>query len=69
MASDRSPFGDGPSYADDVKPLEEELFKIEANPEWGMGPGTAYHSATQEALREAYADAAANEPQPKDWRL
>lgn len=66
MATPDSPFGDGPSYGDDVKPLEEELFKIEANPEWGMGPGTDYHSGVQEALREAYAHAAANQPQPKD---
>lgn len=62
------PLGDGASYASDVKPLEEELAKIEQNPEWGMGPGTEYHANVQAALREALADAARNEEQPKDWR-
>lgn len=52
------PLGDGASYAHDVKPLEEELRKIEENPEWGQGPGTDYHRNVQTALRMAKADAA-----------
>lgn len=52
------PLGDGPSYAHDVADLEAELRKVEANPEWGQGPGTDYHARLQEALREAKADAA-----------
>lgn len=67
-ASD-GPLGDGASYAHDVEPLEEELVLIEnGGAGAGMGVGSEYHSNVQAALREALADAARNEEQPKDWR-
>lgn len=51
--SHRGPLGDGPSYAHDVKPLEEELATAEAHPEYGIDV-----DAVRAALEEARADAA-----------
>jgi hypothetical protein len=47
------PLGDGPSFAHDVKPLEEELALAKAHPEYGIDV-----EAVEAALREAKADAA-----------
>lgn len=51
--SHRGPLGDGPSFAHDVKPLEEELALAKAHPEYGIDV-----EAVEAALREAKADAA-----------
>jgi len=50
------PLGDGPSFAHDVKPLEEELALAKAHPEYGIDT-----EAVEAALREARADAAKGE--------
>ena len=50
------PLGDGPSFAHDVKPLEEELALAKAHPEYGIDV-----EAVEAALREAKADAAGRE--------
>lgn len=47
------PLGDGPSYAHDVRPLEEELAIADAHPEYGIDV-----EAVRAALEEAKADAA-----------
>jgi hypothetical protein len=61
------PLEDGPSFAHDVQPLEEELALIESDsPPVGQGPGSDYHANVQAALREAKAAAAAEAAQPKD---
>lgn len=45
------PLGDGPSYADDVEPLEAELRTAAAHPEYGIDV-----PAVEAALAEAKAD-------------
>lgn len=52
----KGPLGDGPSFAHDVKPLEEELAAAEEHPEYGIDV-----AAVQAALEEARADAAKKE--------
>lgn len=52
------PLKDGPSFAHDVKPLEEELATAEEHPEYGIDV-----AAVTAALEEAKADAAKREGQ------
>lgn len=52
------PLEDGPSFAHDIVPLEEELELIEGpNPPYGQGPESNYHRMVQAALEEARANA------------
>lgn len=52
LVADDGPLGDGPSVADDVKPLEEELALAGEHPEYGIDV-----AAVRAALDEAKAAA------------